>query len=165
MNIGDKGYVLTKEYDVIPVTITGKIETLSKVSINGKEEKKIVKQYQIESENHYVPNTVNSDYLFKTEEEALNKRHELVEIKRTKLEDKEYNKAKTKLEAIKKFSKEYKHGKWDTVENIEKSLLDLIKGGKLSINLPRVDDLEDAFEDDFEDLFKNKFHRLLERMW
>lgn len=158
MKIGDEALALVKSfssYKVVPVIITGVMDSAKSVSVNGESEKEIKRYYQTDMSNEMIP----SENIFSMDEKdkAIEKRNELMGIKSPKLiEDEKLSKAKNTLNELKK------EGKWSTVEEIEDTLTQLIKDGKLSVKSERkqlVDRLNDLYYDPFE-LMERRLARL-----
>ena len=166
MKIGEEALAVVRNglgYRIIPCTVTGVMDTAKSVSTGKKDFKEVKRFYQIDSEIDLYDNMVSEENLFTLEdkEKAISRRNELLGIKSKKeIEDEKLAKAKTILEGIKE------KGKWSTVEDIEETLTNLIKEGKLSVTEPSTS-LAISHYDPFEEMSKrfNAMDRMLTRLF
>lgn len=161
MKIGDEALAVVKSYrsyKIVPVTITGVMDSAKSVSVNGESEKEIKRYYQVDSDVEFSQDMIPSENIFALEdkEHAIERRNELMGIKSpAKIEDEKLTKAKKELEKIKE------HGKWDSVEDIEETLINLLKDDKLVLESRKqvVDRLNSLYYDPF-DVFERRLARL-----
>ena len=166
MNIGDEALAVVNyhsTYKIVPVTITGVMDSAKSVSINGESKKEIKRYYQVDSEIAFPSDMIPSENVFAVEDKELAKerRNELLGIKsQAQIENEKLSKAKNQLSKIKE------NGKWETVEDIENTLIDLIKNKKLSFIDEDVDRLERAYLlPEWSDPFERWSNRLISKFF
>jgi len=150
MKIGDEALAVVKgyySYKVVPVTITGIMDSAKKVNINGKKEQQIERLYQVDSDEE-ISGLIPSENIFSLEDKdkAKERRDELMGINPKKIEDEKLAKAKKDLEKIKS------EGKWETLEDAEDTLIKLLKNG--NIELKRNQLVSKEFDDTFKEFNK-----------
>ena len=147
MKLGDNALAVVstgyKKYETIPVVITGVMETLKKVTNNGKTEKYAEKNYRVEpldTDNYSIIDSVSSENIFPIEEkeEAKTKCNALMGItpeKQKQIEEYKYKEAKEEFDKLKNYLKTNKvFNDYTWTEDVEDTIIKLLKDNYLTLN-------------------------------
>ena len=138
MKIGEQAFAIVgqnSKMEVMPCLITGVRETLKKTTFDGITKRDIHKEYDVESLDGIYEATITSENLFSDKEKAEEQLNAIMGMDKKKIEQREYDKAKSELNSLKRYLKR-KNYKYNWNDEIEDTIIKLIKDGFIYTDFP-----------------------------